>query len=345
MSVKQLEHALAARVVVEQAIGVLTERQHSSPRQAFERLRKVARSRGPQGARPVPRDRHVRDRPGRAAAARAGRTPLSLRPRSPEALAEDLVALLVAAGRPAVRVLLDGVGLARAVRRAACPGCARPRRPPLQVHAEDFLRPAGERFEFGREDEESFRTTWLDAAALDREVLSREGGYLPALWDAAADRSARRRVRAGAARGGAARRRRAAARARAAGGADGARRAVAGRAARRGVPAWQLPAFARYDREVRPARSATSWCGRRTRCGRLSCPCRLDLAEGRLEERPERVGEHADDRQPEQDPAVRLRRRRPAARRPGPLACFGSNCTAALTRKAPTRPNVTPRPT
>jgi len=46
MSVQQLEHALAARVVVEQAIGVITERQHSSPRQAFERLRKVARSRG-----------------------------------------------------------------------------------------------------------------------------------------------------------------------------------------------------------------------------------------------------------------------------------------------------------
>ena len=46
LSVSQLEHALAARVVVEQAIGVLTERQHSSPRDAFERLRKVARSRG-----------------------------------------------------------------------------------------------------------------------------------------------------------------------------------------------------------------------------------------------------------------------------------------------------------
>ena len=46
MSVTQLEHALAARVVVEQAIGVLSERQHSSPREAFERLRKVARSRG-----------------------------------------------------------------------------------------------------------------------------------------------------------------------------------------------------------------------------------------------------------------------------------------------------------
>jgi hypothetical protein len=46
LSVKQLEHALAARVTVEQAIGVLTERQSSSPRDAFERLRKVARSRG-----------------------------------------------------------------------------------------------------------------------------------------------------------------------------------------------------------------------------------------------------------------------------------------------------------
>ncbi len=46
LSIKQLEHALAARVVVEQAIGVLTERQGGSPRDAFERLRKVARARG-----------------------------------------------------------------------------------------------------------------------------------------------------------------------------------------------------------------------------------------------------------------------------------------------------------
>lgn len=46
LSVHQLEHALAARVAVEQAIGVLSERQRSTPRDAFERLRKVARSRG-----------------------------------------------------------------------------------------------------------------------------------------------------------------------------------------------------------------------------------------------------------------------------------------------------------
>jgi hypothetical protein len=46
IAVGQLEHALSARVVVEQAIGVLAERQHLPPRAAFERLRKAARSRG-----------------------------------------------------------------------------------------------------------------------------------------------------------------------------------------------------------------------------------------------------------------------------------------------------------
>jgi hypothetical protein len=46
IAVTQLEPALTARVVVEQAIGVLAERQHLTPRAAFERLRKAARSRG-----------------------------------------------------------------------------------------------------------------------------------------------------------------------------------------------------------------------------------------------------------------------------------------------------------
>jgi hypothetical protein len=45
-AVAQLEHALTARVTVEQAIGVLAERQHLAPRAAFERLRKASRSRG-----------------------------------------------------------------------------------------------------------------------------------------------------------------------------------------------------------------------------------------------------------------------------------------------------------
>jgi hypothetical protein len=46
LSVQQLEHALAARVIVEQAIGVLTERHEWAPREAFEQLRKSARSGG-----------------------------------------------------------------------------------------------------------------------------------------------------------------------------------------------------------------------------------------------------------------------------------------------------------
>ena len=46
LQVDQLQHALAARVVVEQAIGVLAERLSVSPREAFERLRRLSRSRG-----------------------------------------------------------------------------------------------------------------------------------------------------------------------------------------------------------------------------------------------------------------------------------------------------------
>ncbi len=46
LSVTQLEHALAARVVVEQAIGVLAERRRVAPRAAFETLRGVARGSG-----------------------------------------------------------------------------------------------------------------------------------------------------------------------------------------------------------------------------------------------------------------------------------------------------------
>jgi hypothetical protein len=49
-TVAQLEHALAARVSTERAIGVLAERFRTSPRAAFESLRREARSSG----RPVP---------------------------------------------------------------------------------------------------------------------------------------------------------------------------------------------------------------------------------------------------------------------------------------------------
>jgi hypothetical protein len=46
VTVAQLEHALASRVQVEQAIGVLSERHRLRPREAFDLLRRAARSRG-----------------------------------------------------------------------------------------------------------------------------------------------------------------------------------------------------------------------------------------------------------------------------------------------------------
>jgi hypothetical protein len=53
-TVAQLEHALAARVATERAIGVLAERHGTTPRAAFEQLRGDARSQG----RPVPELAH-----------------------------------------------------------------------------------------------------------------------------------------------------------------------------------------------------------------------------------------------------------------------------------------------
>ena len=46
VTVAQLEHALVARVRVEQAIGVLAERHRLRPREAFDLLRSVARADG-----------------------------------------------------------------------------------------------------------------------------------------------------------------------------------------------------------------------------------------------------------------------------------------------------------
>jgi hypothetical protein len=150
-------------------------------------------------------------------------------------------------------VLLDGHG-AGELADALVPGLAARGRAPLRVRGQDFLRPAGERFQQGREDEEHFRARWLDAAALEREVLTPapDGSYLPALRDAEHDRSYRRAREPVP---------------------DGAVVLVDGlfllgrelpceltvhvalspsALRRRGVPQWQLPAFEAYDRQVRP---------------------------------------------------------------------------------------------
>jgi hypothetical protein len=46
VAVSQLQHALSVRVSIEQAIGIIAERAQLAPRDAFEELRRVARSHG-----------------------------------------------------------------------------------------------------------------------------------------------------------------------------------------------------------------------------------------------------------------------------------------------------------
>jgi len=129
------------------------------------------------------------------------------------------------------------------------------------VDVRDFLRPASVRLERGRDDPDAYYEDWLDLAALRREVLDPvgEGGMgriLPTLWDAERDRATRSgyvdvpadavvvvngwfllgsglpfELTVHVALSGAARQ----------------RRAVADDAAR------ELPAWSRYDAEVRPS--------------------------------------------------------------------------------------------
>jgi hypothetical protein len=129
-------------------------------------------------------------------------------------------------------------------------------RPLVHVRARDFWRDASLRFEHGREDADGF-ASWLDDGALRREVLS-GGTYLPSLRDPVSNRATReprRPVPAGAVLV-----------------VSGAlllgRRlpfdrtvhlAVSAGARRRRTPPseqWTLPAFDRYDAEVRPVEIA-----------------------------------------------------------------------------------------
>ena len=91
-----------------------------------------------------------------------------------------------------VRVALDG------------PPCAQPElladalaarvqelgRPFAHVRADTFWRDASLRLEYGREDVDSY-LNWLDAGALEREVLSPTGSYLPSLRDPSNNRATR----------------------------------------------------------------------------------------------------------------------------------------------------------
>ncbi|MFD3543590.1 uridine kinase [Streptomyces sp. NPDC058662] len=91
-------------------------------------------------------------------------------------------------GAPAADTGVPAAALADALRSRG--------RPALVVPAAGFLRPASLRFEFGREDVDSYLGAWYDTGALWREVFGPTdpggtGRVLPDLWDPVTDRATR----------------------------------------------------------------------------------------------------------------------------------------------------------
>jgi hypothetical protein len=118
---------------------------------------------------------------------------------SPALLVEQIADRIAREPRDAwVRVAVDGAP-------AAAPGRLADElvdplrlrgRPVLRVSADDFLRPASLRLEFGRADPDVYYSEWLNTEALKREVFGPlapggTGRVLPSLWDAATDRATR----------------------------------------------------------------------------------------------------------------------------------------------------------
>ncbi|MGS2587283.1 uridine kinase [Streptomyces hebeiensis] len=115
-----------------------------------------------------------------------------------EALAGRITRTETADGGPWLRVAVDGAPAAAPGERArALAEALRVRgRAVLVVGAEDFLRPASLRYEYGREDPETYYSGWFDTGALWREVFTPlepdgTGRVLPDLWDPATDRATR----------------------------------------------------------------------------------------------------------------------------------------------------------
>ena len=97
-----------------------------------------------------------------------------------------------------LRVAIDGAAAARpgALADALVEPLRLLGRPVQRVSADDFLRPASVRFEYGKQDPDAFHNLWLDEGALLREVLDplepgSDGRILPTFWDPATDRSTR----------------------------------------------------------------------------------------------------------------------------------------------------------
>ncbi|MFF0247846.1 uridine kinase [Streptosporangium sandarakinum] len=124
---------------------------------------------------------------------------MRIRPITPSLLVEELADRIAAAPRDAwVRVALDGAPAARPEDLAdALAGPLRLRgREVMRVSARDFLRPASLRLEHGRTDPDAYYDDWLDLKGLVREVLGplgpgSSGRIVPTLWDSVTDRATR----------------------------------------------------------------------------------------------------------------------------------------------------------
>jgi hypothetical protein len=108
-----------------------------------------------------------------------------------------VVAMIDARPRGAtVRVVVDGHPSTRpeALADALVEPVRASGREVARVRARDFLRQPSLRLERGRRDPDSLLDAWVDAGALNREVLTavvRDGRYLPTLRDPASGRSTR----------------------------------------------------------------------------------------------------------------------------------------------------------
>ncbi|MEO3977141.1 uridine kinase [Streptomyces sp. CAU 1734] len=115
-----------------------------------------------------------------------------------EAVADKAARIGAEDGSPWVRIAVDGAPAARGGEFAERIGEAlRLRgRSVLVVGTGGFLRPASLRYEFGREDPDTYYSGWFDTGALWREVFAPldaggSGLVLPDLWDPLADRATR----------------------------------------------------------------------------------------------------------------------------------------------------------
>jgi hypothetical protein len=127
----------------------------------------------------------------------------AIRPISPQGLADEISRQVNVRhhDRHPLRVAIDAprnVALAEFSTSVAAQ-LIRLGRPTVIVETSDFYRDAALRYEYGKQDVQSYYTGWLDRAALSREVLTplanTAASYLPTLRDRQTNRSTRDRVR------------------------------------------------------------------------------------------------------------------------------------------------------